>query len=145
MVPRLSRKKSARDGLPLVGRRCPGNPRTIHRMLAFSIFIGRASPDRGSASHLQCESRPLLRATSDRAVGTRSCAIRRCTSRHPIRFCSANPRTVRARSFLTIVVIKRIGPHECSLGRVHEPFSAVRVITRLANRIIRYDEENKIL
>jgi hypothetical protein len=147
MVPRLSRKKSARDGLPLVGRRCPGNPRTIHEMLAFSIFIGRASPDRAGARpyHLQCESRPLLRATSDRAVGTRSCAIRRCTSRHPIRFCSANPRTVRARSFLTIVVIKRIGPHECSLGRVHEPFSAVRVITRLANRIIRHDEENKIL
>src|SRR5271165_5877088 len=61
------------------------------------------------------------------------------------RRCSANPRTVRARSFLTIVVINRIGPDESSLGRVHEPFGAVRVITRLADRIIRHDEENKIL
>jgi len=78
-------------------------------------------------------------------LGMGSCAIRRCTSRHHIRFCPANPRTVRARSFLTIVVIKRIGPDESSLGRAHEPFSAVRVITRLANRIIRHDEQNKIL
>jgi len=50
-----------------------------------------------------------------------------------------------ASSFLTIVVIKCIGPDESSFGRAHEPFSAVRVITRLTNGIIRHDKENKIL
>src|SRR5271157_6080097 len=63
---------------------------------------------------------------------------------HHIRFCPANPRTVLARSFLTIVVIKRIGSDESSLRRAYEPFSAVRIITRLSNRVIRNDEENKI-
>src|SRR5271166_2725265 len=40
-------------------------------------------------------------------------------------------RTVRARSFLTIVVIKRIGPDESSLGKAHEPFSADKPLRNL--------------
>ena len=45
-------------------------------------------------------------------------------------------------SFFTMIVIKRIGADEFALGRMHQPFMTIRVITRLTKRIVRYDEEN---
>ena len=66
----------------------------FHELTPFPLrsFSGRGRPDRaGARPSCNGEPRPLCRASPGRAVGTRSCAIRRCTSRSHFRFWPPDP------------------------------------------------------
>ena len=46
--------------------------------------------------------------------------------------------------FFAVVVVDRVGADQSGLGRFNEPFIAVRIITGLAPRIVRDNQNDKI-
>ena len=48
------------------------------------------------------------------------------------------------RSFLTIEVIERLGPHRRRSGDLNAPFVAVGIVTRFADRIVGNDVKDEV-